>query len=229
MTKSNLNRNKKIFFFSIFLIPSLLCLGFYYFAIRKPLTQGRTNIFVKLPHYGPAKLAQNNIDSVYFKIPSFGFTNQMGDDVSTNSLVNKIFVIGVTEYNNEKADKLAAQLYRVQDKLSYLKKDFQIITVLNHIGTDTITNLSLYAEKVHADKRIWNMVAGKEQEFLDLFRQNTLFNKEPSSFVENNELLLIDRNLQIRGHFNGGNLKEVNRLIDEVVVLAAEYGKIKNM
>jgi hypothetical protein len=43
------------------------------------------------------------------------------------------------------------------------------------------------------------------------------------------ELLLIDRKNQIRGHYNGGNLKEVNRLIDEVVVLAAEYGKIKNM
>jgi hypothetical protein len=40
---------------------------------------------------------------------------------------------------------------------------------------------------------------------------------------------LIDRNNKIRGHYDGGNLKEVNRLIDEVVVLAAEYGKIKNM
>lgn len=227
MTKSSLN--KKVFFFSIFLIPSLLCLGFYYFAIRKPLTQGKTNIFVKLPHYGPAQLAANNKDSVFYKIPAFNFINQAGQEISASTLTNKIFIIGSTNYNGEKADQLAAQLYRVQDKLNYLKKDFQIITVLNQIGSDTITNLSLYAEKVHADKRIWNMVAGKEQELLSVFNQNTLFGPESTSFVQNNELLLVDRKLQIRGHYNGGNLKEVNRMIDEVVVLAAEYGKIKNM
>ena len=229
MTKSTHTWNKKIFFFSIFIIPSLLCLGFYYFAIRKPLTQGRTNIFVKLPHYGPAQLAENNKDSVFYKIPYFNFVNQQAKEVSSVALKNKIFVIGVTDYNGQNADKLAAQLYRVQDKLSYLKKDFQIIIVLNQIGIDTITNLSLYAEKVHADNRIWNMVAGAKQELITIFEKNDLFGTNPSSFAKSNELLLIDRNHQIRGHYSGGNLKEVNRMIDEVVVLAAEYGKIKNM
>jgi protein SCO1/2 len=227
MTEST--TNKKIFFFSIFIIPSLLCLGFYYFAIRKPLTQGKTNIFVKLPHYGPAKLAENQKDSIYYQIPSFNFVNQQGSKVNFTALKNKIFVIGVTDYNGQNADQLAAQLYRVQDKLNYLKKDFQIVIVLNKIGSDTITNLSLYAEKVHADKRIWNMVAGAKQELIDVFEQNELFDPNPVSFVKTNELLLIDRNHQIRGHYNGSNLKEVNRMIDEVVVLAAEYGKIKNM
>jgi protein SCO1/2 len=204
-------------------------LGFYYFAIRKPLTQGRTNIFVKLPHYGPAKLADKSKDSVFYQIPDFYFVNQQAMEVSTRSLKNKIFIVGVTNYNGQKADQLAAQLYRVQDKLSYLKKDFQIVTVLNQIGKDTLTNLSLFAEKVHADKRIWNMVSGKEQDLINLFKQNQLLNDTPVSFIQNTELLLIDRNHQIRGHYNGSNLKEVNRMIDEVVVLAAEYGKIKNM
>lgn len=206
-----------------------MCLGFYYFAIRKPLTQGRTNIFIKLPHYGPAHLAENKIDSVFYKIPNFNFVNQLGNEVSPSALKNKIYIIGVTNYNGQNADQLAAQLYRVQDKLSYLKKDFQIITVLNQIAADTITNLSLYAEKVHADKRIWNLVAGKEQEILNVFKQNQLFTETPVSFEQSTELLLIDRNNHIRGHYMGSNLKEVNRMIDEVVVLAAEYGKIKNM
>jgi protein SCO1/2 len=227
MTKNT--TNKKVFFFSIFLIPSLLCLGFYYFAIRKPLTEGRTNIFVKLPHYGPATLAANSKDSSFYQIPNFSFQNQLGNVVSSISLKNKIFIIGVSDYNGQNADQIAAQLYRVQDKLSYLKKDFQIITVLNQIGTDTVTSLSLYGEKVHADARIWNMVAGKDQALLAVFDHNQLFSTVPTSFVKSNEILLIDRNRQIRGHYKGSNLKEVNRMIDEVVVLAAEYGKIKNM
>jgi hypothetical protein len=101
--------------------------------------------------------------------------------------------------------------------------------VLNEIPSDTLKNLIAFAEKVHAEAKIWQIVAGNQQELLSIFDQNTLFSNKPSSFSNEMELLLIDRNNKIRGHYDGGNLKEVNRLIDEVVVLAAEYGKIKNM
>jgi protein SCO1/2 len=220
---------KKFFFLSLFIIPSLLCLGFYYFAIRKPLSKGRTNIFVKLPHYGPATANGNNKDSVFFEIPSFEFVNQLNQELSTKSLEHKIYIIGVCDYNSEKANQVAAQLYRVQDKLSYLKKEFKIITVLNRVGNDTISNLLQFANKVHAEARIWNVVAGHDQELTQLFMQNSILSEKPESFVSNSTLLLVDRKNNIRGHYNGTSLKEVNRLIDEVMVLAAEYGKIKNM
>jgi len=226
---SNSPKNKKIFFFSIFLIPSLLCLGFYYFAIRKPLSQGRRNIFIKLPHYGPAQANANGKDSVFYTLPEFSFHNHLKKEYSTNALKNKIYIIAVVNASSKEADQLAAQLYRVQDKLNYLKKDFQIITVLKNTGIDTLKVLSDFSEKVHTDARIWNLVAGPDQELLNIFEQNTIFSNHPISFEKSAELLLIDRKNQIRGHYPGGNLKEVNRLIDEVVVLAAEYGKIKNM
>jgi protein SCO1/2 len=227
MTKGTDSRNKKIFFFSIFLIPSLLCLGFYYFAIRKPLSKGRKNIFVKLPHYGPAQL--NGKDSSFYTLPSFKFINQIDQEISPSTLKNKIYVIGVVNFNSTQANQMGAQLYRVQDKLSYLKKDFTMITVLKAIPSDTIKNLKAFAEKVHAEEKIWQIATGNQQELVSLFDQNTLFTTSAYSFSNEMELLLVDRNNQIRGHYNGGNLKEVNRLIDEVAVLAAEYGKIKNM
>ena len=204
-----------------------MCLGFYYFAIRKPLTQGRKNIFVKLPHYGPSQF--NGKDSTFYVLPDFKFVNQSNEVISNTTIKNKIYVIGMANFNSNQANQIAAQLYRAQDKLSYLKKDFKIVTVLNEIPSDTLNNLKAFAEKVHAETKIWQIVAGNQQELLSIFNQNTLFNDKPVSFVNDMELLLIDRNNQIRGRYNGGSLKEVNRLIDEVVVLAAEYGKIKNM
>lgn len=219
--------NKKIFFFSIFLIPSLLCLGFYYFAIRKPLTQGRTNIFVKLPHYGPAQFDPGK-DSIFYTLPDFSFYNQKHESVNQTKLLNKIYIISISNFNSEASNQLAAQLYRVQDKLSYLKKDFQIITVLNTTETDTLHNLQSFAETVHADRRIWNIVAGPQQEISNVFKNNNLL-LHPNRADNETLLLLIDRKNQVRGCYEGNNLKDVNRLIDEVVVLAAEYGKIKNM
>jgi protein SCO1/2 len=220
-------KNKKIFFLSIFLIPSLLCLGFYYFAIRKPLSEGRRDIFVKLPHYGPSEF--NGTDSVFYKLPSFELINQLNEKIDSETIENKIFVISVSKVNSAEANQIAAQLYRAQDKLSYLKKEFKIITVLNGIPADTLNELKKFADKVHAESKVWQIAAGKQQELLEIFESNTLFNKQTASFINQMELLLIDRNNHIRGHYNGGSLKEVNRMIDEVVVLAAEYGKIKNM
>lgn len=221
--------NKKIFFISLFLIPSLLCLGFYYFAIRKPLSQGRTNIFVKLPHYGPAVVDSSSGDSVFYTIPKFNFINQLNKEVSTATLENKIYIIGVNNYNSQEANQVAAQLYRVQDKLSYLKKDFKIITVLSNIESDTLTHLIEFANKVHAESHIWNIVAGDDKVLTSVFENKEVFLNKLVPADKNTELLLIDRSNTIRGHYTGNSLKEVNRLIDEVMVLAAEYGKIKNM
>ncbi|HRG57954.1 MAG TPA: SCO family protein [Bacteroidia bacterium] len=222
------NKNKKVFFLSIFIIPSLLCLGFYYFAIRKPLSKGKTNIFVKLPHYGTASINSSG-DSIFYCIPEFLFTNQYNKKVNSESLKDKIFIICVSNYNDDVSNQMAAQLYRVQDKLSYLKKDFKIINVLKNIENDTIQNLFEFAKKVHAEEKIWHVVAGNKQEIFNVFETNNVISNNAKSLTESNEILLIDRNKNIRGHYNGTNLKEVNRLIDEVMVLAAEYGKIKNM
>lgn len=223
------NKNKKVFFLSIFIIPSLLCLGFYYFAIRQPLSKGKTNIFVKLPHYGPHTINQSMGDSVFYTIPDFSLINQSAKEVSTSSLNNKIFIMSMSSYDAEASNQLGAQLYRVQDKLSYLKKDFKIITVLKNIEQDTIQNLSKFAEKVHAEEKIWQVVSGKNQAIFQVFEEKNIISSNAKTLMESNELLLIDRNKNIRGHYSGTNLKEVNRLIDEVMVLAAEYGKIKNM
>ena len=123
-------KNKKIFFLSIFLIPSLLCLGFYYFAIRKPLSEGRRDIFVKLPHYGPSEF--NGTDSAFYKLPSFELINQLNVKIDAATIENKIFVISVSKVNSAEANQIAAQLYRAQDKLSYLLKSVLLSKISNN-------------------------------------------------------------------------------------------------
>jgi protein SCO1/2 len=50
----------------------------------------------------------------------------------------------------------------------------------------------------------------------------------PDDFVHSELVVLIDKEGCIRGFYDGTSLKEMDRLADEVVVLAAEYGNFKN-
>lgn len=223
----------KIFYFSIFIIPSLLCLGFYYFAIRKPLTTGKTNIFVLLPHYGPAKLEPGSTDSVFYTVPPFQSKGVDGTIVSTETLKNQIYLVSFLNSKDLESTQISSQLYRVQAKLGHLKKEFQIITLLTD-ASDSLQKVDVFTNKVHANPKMWWAATSSQNELQSLLTEGLLLPIEKSTVLTSNlwyssKLVLIDKKNQIRGYYDGKSVKEVNRLIDEVVVLAAEYGKFKNM
>lgn len=232
-TKQNLS--KRLFFLGIFIVPSFLCLGFYYFIIRKPLTENKKNIFIKLPHYGTKSLAANGKDTTFYKISTFSFLNENGEVVNNASYKNKIFVINFFETNNSTSTPaLASQLYRVQDKLSYLKKYFGILSITTNPEMDKVNVLKNYASTVHANPKIWNFATGDKNQVLSWIQSEVLINSKDSlqtglAIPEGKIFTLIDQEGGIRGIYDGSTVKDVNRLIDEVIVLAAEYGKIKNM
>jgi hypothetical protein len=221
--------SQKLFFASIFIIPSLLCLGFYYFAIREPISKGKRNIFVKLPHYGPASVV--NGDSVFYKIPEIELSNSQGERLLAAAIENKMVIYNCADPHQKQSIQLASQLYRIQDKLSYLKKDLKIITIGGCIRSQ---NLSEFREKVHADARIWDMAALSPMMAQQIFTRNLLVSQDDivnngDTSIYCNTLVLVDRNKQIRGYYKAITVKEADRLIDEAVVLAAEYGKFKQM
>lgn len=220
---------QKVFFASIFIIPSLLCLGFYYFVIRDPITKGKKNIFVKLPHYGPSSLVNN--DSVFYQIPLFGFSNDQSSGISEEELKNKIVIYSCMDPHQKQSIQLASQLFRIQDKLSYLKKHLLIIT----IGTCyNNTNMQAFGDKVHANPKLWKMTmmppSLAKRTFLEDLKVNADdFIHSNDTSVYCNSLILVDRERHIRGYYKAITVKEADRLIDETVVLAAEYGKFKQM
>jgi protein SCO1/2 len=231
--KNSSSSGRRVFLLMLFLVPSVLCLAFYYFAIRKPLTTGKP-IFKKLAHYGPSYLANNGVDSVFHKIPEFNFINQDGNEVSSKTLKGKFFAVNFFFTSCQTiCPKMATQLFRVQDKLHYMRKDFQLISHTVNPEYDTPEILKKYAASVHADLSIWNFVTGSKKELYEMARKGYLVNAdegngEPDDFVHSELVVLVDKEGCLRGFYDGTSLKDMDRLVDEAIVLAAEYGKFKN-
>lgn len=233
LKKNSSSPRRRVFLILLFFIPGILCLSFYYFFIRKPLTSGAP-LFKKLPHYGQAYLADNGKDSVYHKIPAFSFINQDGKELSSTTLNGKMYAANFFFTTCQTiCPKMATQMFRIQDKLNYLNKEFQMVSFTVNPEYDSPEILKKYALEVHANPRIWNFATGSKKELYEVARKGFLVNADVGDvglddFVHSELVVLVDKEGCIRGFYDGTSLKEMDRLVDEVVVLAAEYGNFKN-
>ncbi len=231
--KNSSSSRRRVFLILLFIIPGTLCLGFYYFFIRKPLTSG-TPLFKKLPHYGQAYLADNGKDSVYHQVPPFSFVNQDGKVLSSETLKGKMYAANFFFTTCQTiCPKMSTQMFRIQDKLHYLSKEFQMVSFTVNPEFDTQEVLHNYSVELHADNTIWNFATGNKKDLYEVARKGFLVNADvgdggPDDFVHSELVVLIDKEGCIRGFYDGTSLKEMDRLVDEVVVLAAEYGNFKN-
>ena len=235
---ANLEKNsspsrRRVFLILLFFIPGILCLSFYYFFIRKPLTTGAP-LFKQLPHYGQAYLADNGKDSVFHKVSAFSFVNQDGKELSSSTLKGKMYAANFFFSTCQTiCPKMATQMFRIQDKLHYLNREFQMVSFTVNPEYDTPEILKKYSLEVHADNTLWNFATGSKKEIYEVARKGFLVNADegdggPDDFVHTELVVLIDKEGCIRGFYDGTSLKDMDRLVDEVVVLAAEYGNFKN-
>lgn len=208
--------------FTILLFPTVVYMFF---------STGRHNI-ISLPYFGEKEPVttmvngEEKTDTLYHKIPGFSFVNQLGDTVTRDDFEGKIYVAdfffatcpGI-------CPKMSAQMLRVQNRF----KNNPDVLLLSHTVNpeqDTVEALKAYAEMVHADHGKWHFVTGSKE---DIYRQalyGYLVNASedvlaPGGFLHSEMFVLVDKQGHIRGFYDGTDVKDVNRLIDEIKVLIA--------
>lgn len=212
---------KSLFLITLFILPTVFSLFFYYFVIRKPITERNTDIYIKLPYYGPRKLEGK--DTVYFTLQKFEGLTQ--DSTLLNSedpfLQNKLIAVSCLDaLDADGSNRISSQFIRAQDKLKFLKI-FRIISLCNY-NDKNLTALKNYNAKVHVDPKVWNFIAMDSVRYNNYFDQNFLEIAKTTNSIKN-KIFLIDKNLNIRGVYDGVSIVDVNRMMDEVRVLIAEY------
>lgn len=203
---------RRVFLFLVFFIPSVLCLSFYYFVIREPLKNG-AKIYKVLPHFGPASLS-NSGDSLFFLIRNLVLLDA-NNELTDHTERGHERALVLLPSSEEEAKPFLAQLFRVQDKLHYLRRQFQINTVTTEFCN--AKEIDRWLNNAHADRDLWTAACLK--------------NPFPEAhFAENKgNAYLIDRHGAVRGIYDLKQLKEADRFISEAIVLAAEFGKLKKL
>lgn len=211
----------------LFLVPALLCFAFYYFFIRKPFEAKNEATFKTLPYYGP-KEVKGEGDTMYHTVPPFSFIDQDGKPFTDKDLEGKIYVTDFFFTTCKTiCPKMSASLFVAQDKLKHIK-EFVIVSHTVDPETDSVPVLKDYAMKVHALPGKWYFLTGEKKHLYDIARHGYYLTAMegdggPDDFIHSENFILVDKEKHIRGIYDGTQVKEIERLVDEVTVLASQY------
>ena len=186
-----------------------------------------------LPIYQPAEVNEKLVDSSiihvakYHKISDFKLTNQNGKEITQANYKDKIYIADFFFTTcQDICPVMTKNMHQLQEEL---KNDNEIL-LLSHTVIpefDTVEQLKKYAIENKVDDSKWNLVTGDKKQIYELARKSYLavedsdFNEFDMIHTEN--FMLIDKEKQIRGFYDGTNSEEINRLLKDIEILKQSY------
>jgi protein SCO1/2 len=190
-----------------------------------------------LPILGEKKLIEKTvdgkkvIDTVNHRIGSFSFKNQLGNIINEKTVDGKVYVADFFFTSCPTiCPAVKAQMKKIYDKYKN-KKDFLILSYSIDPKRDTIGRLAWYAKKLNVDLAgNWHFLTGKESDVHKLAQKEYISHaeenpEEPGGFGHSVYILLVDRNRQIRGAYDGTDPKKVEELMRDIPILLNEKEK----
>ena len=188
-----------------------------------------------LPVYQPAEVNEKLVDSSiihvakYHKISDFRLTNQNGKEITQANYNDKIYVADFFFTTcQDICPVMTKNMYQLQEEL---KNDNEILLLSHTVipEVDTVEQLKEYAIENNVDDSKWNLLTGDKKQIYELARKSYLavedsnFNEFDMIHTEN--FMLIDKEKQIRGFYDGTNSEEINQLLKDIEILKQSYNK----
>ena len=188
-----------------------------------------------LPIYQPAEVNEKLVDSSiihvakYHKISDFKLTNQNGKEITQANYKDKIYVADFFFTTcQDICPVMTKNMYQLQEEL---KNDNQILLLSHTVipEVDTVEQLKKYAIENNVDDSKWNLVTGDKKQIYELARKSYLAvedsNYNEYDMIHTENFMLIDKEKQIRGFYDGTNSEDINRLLKDIEILKQSYVK----
>lgn len=212
------------FFAIVLFILSVIIISIIY-TILKP----KRVVQIYEPSDVSAVLVDSTIQHVrkYHKIADFSLLNQNGEEVTQDHYKNKIYVADFFFTTCQTiCPIMTGNMKVIQSRL----KDDPDVMLLSHTVTpeiDSVPQLKKYAKKKGVDDTKWNLVTGDKKHIYELARKSYLVVKSygdggPYDMIHTENFVLVDQKKRIRGFYDGTDLDEIERLLEDVAVLKAE-------
>jgi protein SCO1/2 len=216
---------KKGILIVILLLPALVYIFF---------SSGKHHM-MHLPIYYPTDEVKTSVvdgkertDTVYHTIPPFKFINQDGDTITEKWLENKYYV---ADFFFTTCPTICPKMMFNLEKVNVVTQknsDFRIISHSVNPVHDSVPVLREYAKLVHADSKKWNLVTGNKKDIYDIGIDGYKLAvdedpRAPGGFLHSEMFVLVDKEKRIRGYYDGTDTTAVNKLINNIKILGAEY------
>jgi protein SCO1 len=186
-----------------------------------------------LPIYNPSMVNPEMVDSTvqhiakYHTIADFSFVNQNGKTITQKDYEGKIYV---ADFFFTTCPTICPIMKDNMVILQNAIKDMDDVKLLSHTvmpHIDSVPVLKAYAvEKGVMDDK-WNLVTGDVKDIFFIARKSYLAVKtetegEMYDMVHTENFVLVDQKRRVRGFYDGTNLEEINRLIEDIKFLSNE-------
>lgn len=213
----------RIFFLVLFLLSATI-ITLFYFALKPKKT---------LKIYNPADVNPEMVDTTvqyvkkYHTIDDFSFTNQNGKTITQKDYEGKIYV---ADFFFTTCPSICVPMGENMAWLQEQIKDNPKVMLLSHTvmpDIDTPEVLKAYAVKKGVIDSKWNLVTGDKKDIYYIARKSYLAVKTTDSselydMVHTENFVLVDAKRRIRGFYDGTNLEEVKRLLEDINYLSNE-------
>lgn len=200
-------KNKKLLFFIILLFPALFKIILEFTTINSK----------KLPHYGPKTLVGKDtsfykVSSDFKKLSPQHSSNKIGlEDFNLDTVNFPLYAVCFIKHSYKKDDyRMAGLTEYAQYKKDKIKLvPFVIVTPCDGLSDSTCLR---EMEKLSVgNKNIFNLYWNPSS-FDSL---NVMYFKEKPIYVDYSFFVLVDKNRNIRGYYDGRYVAEIKRLTEE--------------
>ncbi len=188
----------------------------------------------KLPIYNPIDINPRLVDSSIrnishgHKITDFHLINQEGKIITQKDYENKIYVADFFFTRCTTICPIMATNMASIQKTFKNDSDIMFLSMSVTPKIDSIPVLKEYAKKKGAIPNKWNITTGDKKHIYDLARKSFMAvldegDAGEQDFIHTEQFILIDKKQQIRGFYDGTNLKDMEILKKDILVLKKEY------
>ena len=169
-------------------------------------------------------------DTVYYTLPKFSFINQDSVETSHRNYAGKVFVADFFfTHCPSICPMLSSQMARLQALTTKAGLHDEVMFLSHTVDPlrDTPDTLKKYATDLGADLSNWNFVTGSADDIYWQAEYGYMLTAFPSDsaeggFFHTDKIALIDRQMHIRGLYDGTSTKDVDKLFEDLKLLVKE-------
>ena len=191
------------------------------------------NVKQPLPVWQPGMVSEQLVDSTiqhkmkYHTIADFSLINQNGETITQETYKDKIYVADFFFTTCPTICPIMTDhMYQIQKEI--INDDD--VMLLSHSVTpniDSVAQLKKYAQEKGVIDSKWNLVTGNKKQIYELARKSYLAvktqgNGDEYDMIHTENFMLIDKNRQIRGFYDGTNPEDIEQLLEDIETLKSE-------
>jgi protein SCO1 len=187
----------------------------------------------RLPIYSPIDVNPRLVDASLqhvkknHKIADFSLLNQNDEQVTEDTFENKIYV---ADFFFTRCGTICPIMTTNMVEIQKAFIDDADVLLLSHSVTpvmDSVSVLKEYAVNKGVVDSKWHLVTGAKEEIYNLARKSYFAVLDEGDggvqdFIHTEQFILVDKKKRIRGYYDGTDPKDIQRVIDDILLLKKE-------